>query len=129
MSKKFNKHRPTWFAITTGPSADGKKAARYYVITCHRCGRQASYHATGLANDGLRKYFIRQKWDVGHSATQHVCPECINKPRLRVEEHPEPMHVVSDLLPSSAFDRLCSVWKDCNEKQQREFFGHAKYLI
>lgn len=115
MSKHYN--RQTWFDLTTGPSVDGNnKVVRYYVISCHRCGRQASYHATGLANDGLRKYFIRLKWEIGHTRTQHTCPDCINKPRLRVvETKPSPMG------SNSNYDKLAIIWAACTEIEREKF--------
>jgi hypothetical protein len=74
---------------------------RYYTIAC-RCGKTASYHANGMTDDGLRKMFIRRKWDVGKAPNQHRCPDCFGLTAPTKEEPsstPAVIHKIEEQEP------------------------------
>lgn len=109
-----------WYAITTAPDAGGRQM-RYYAISCSRCGRQASCHAASLADDKLRKIFIRDGWDLGKSQKHHRCPECKYKPRTRVETIAEPP-------PAPKLSPLEAAWQAAS-KAERDAFLLTRCLM
>jgi hypothetical protein len=117
-----------WFEITSGPSIDGH-AIRYYVIHCRRCDRMASHKASGLSNDGLRKFFVRDGWTIGRSQYGHICPECLHKRERDIAKHNEDLvfqqaaaREALDLNePPSRVAQMRTLWDQCNRREREEF--------
>lgn len=118
-----------WFEITSGPSGNDGHAIRYYLARCCRCDKTASHKASGLSNDGLRKYFIRLGWYIHKNRTGHICPECQRKRDKHIEEHGEDQVFTQaaaretlDLNePPSRVARMRALWDQCDVDERLDF--------
>lgn len=127
-----------WFELTEGSSPDGVGFVRYNEVTCRKCGAKAKHLASGQSADQLRKFFIRQNWEIGRSRFHHVCPECAHKHKLHrlaeeirtwEREHrpePEAHHAPpkpSNVVPLHPPQRvsLQDAWKQADENERAEF--------
>lgn len=118
-------HKPHWYEMTSRPDPSGR-VLRYYEIRCKSCGGVASYHASGLTDDQLKKFFIRKKWHVGKSPNQHLCPTCsTGEPRPKVERSPPP---VPPPPPPWGWE-LNAAWERANGGQRLAFMHRAAELI
>jgi hypothetical protein len=101
---------------------------RYYDVACRRCGKTASFHANGLTNETLRKLFIRKKWDIGKTPTQHTCPECGMKhqkpqPQLPTPPLPLPIKEKEEVALVWAEGKFGGLWGDLNELGRRSLLS------
>lgn len=114
--------RQQWYTLTAGPDQAGVRQTRYYVIEC-RCGRQASQHASGLTNDRLRKFFIRNGWHIGKTTTQHRCPGCNSKhaDKPAVVTKPPPSVMVTP--PPSRLHALQMAWDMASPGERKAFLA------
>lgn len=110
-----------WFELTEGRSPDGGLGfVRYNTITCRKCGTKAQHLACGQSVDQLRKFFIRQNWEIGKSRFHHVCPECAHKHnhRREAEPKPAPSNVIPLHLPART---LIETWDRASNSERAEF--------
>jgi hypothetical protein len=112
-----------WFELTEGPSPDGIGFVRYNEVTCRKCGAKAKHLASGQSEDQLRKFFIRQNWEIGRTARHHVCPACAHKHNhsqtraqtLRTELPP------SNVIPLRPRVTLQQAWDKADKEERAEF--------
>jgi hypothetical protein len=132
-----------FFEITSGPRTSDGQHIRYYLIRCCRCDRTASYHASGISNERMKKLFGRQGWYVGKSRNLHICPECQRKREHHIAEHGDESILLQAETPPKQPNppsvALETAWKATDylkraefcERHRREIHGYlqitAKY--
>jgi hypothetical protein len=80
-----------------------------------------------MADEGLRKLFVRQGWSIGKTASQNICPECSAAARGREEAKPPPPAQTQAPSPDAelAADRVRSqawaahLWKNLHDLGRR----------
>lgn len=115
-----------WFELTKGPSPDGVGFVRYNSITCRKCGKCTKIHNTGQSVDQMRKFFIRQNWDIGRARNLHLCPDCAvrHKHRPTEPERPRlepPASNVVPLRPPPQRVTLQEAWEQASESERLAF--------
>ena len=119
----MKKYRDTdfWFELTEGSAPSGLGFVRYYAVTCRKCGKQARHMASGQANDQLRKFFIRQNWEIGRATNLHLCPDCTVRHKHRLRPEPPTSNLIPLLPPQHQRVTLQEAWKQANEIERAEF--------
>jgi hypothetical protein len=117
-----------WFELVEGPSPDGIGFVRYHQVTCRKCKTQSKTRQMGQSNDHLRKFFIRQGWDVGRARNLHLCPECAHKHKdLRTKPQPQPNVVpLHPTPPQPKRVTLKQTWEQASEAERAEFWGFLR---
>jgi hypothetical protein len=65
-----------WFELTQAPHPSTGRPVRYVRLTCRQCKSTVQTHANKMADDKLRKYFMRRNWHVGKTIQSHLCEQC-----------------------------------------------------
>lgn len=118
-----------WFELTEGPGPTGLGFVRYFRVTCRKCGKQAKHLANGQSNDQLRKFFIRQNWDIGRATNLHFCPDCATRNKHRpTESLPEPAASnVFPLHPPQGIS-LQEAWDQANDAERTNFWNYLQLI-
>ena len=113
--------RKRWFSLSSGPDPAGKMV-RYYGIVCRECNREIKHRAGDLTDESVRKVFTRQRWTVGKTQRQHLCPGCAGTARPEPQPQQPPPPKPAQKKPSN-FSVLEAAWQACSRNEQVAFIA------
>lgn len=114
-----------WFEYVERPIA-GHGFVRFYRVSCRKCGKTQDIRNTGQANEVLKKYYLKNNWDIGRSKTLHLCPDCAHKKKDRAADtlyEPVPEALPSNVvqLRPPPLPALQVAWQRASKEERADF--------